>query len=359
MPELPTTAPPQTLPDWPTFGLTDDVRPALRRALEAAHPAALVTISGLDGGGPRPVGTQMVWADGVVSGFLSGGCVEGDVVTHAQACLRDGQPRRLVYGEGSPWPDIRLLCGARMELLVERVPPGDLAAETLFDLTENRAAAVWLTDGVRRECHPAERAPDPWQGALARRYEPAVRLVVMGSDPSALAIAALGAQAEFETTLVRPKGPAEPPPLAGVAYSRESPAQALAAVGIDGWTAIAAASHESELDHEALIAALPSAAFYVGALGARRRLPERLAALRAGGVSASDIDRLRAPIGLDLGGKAPWEVAVAVIGEIVALRYALSSGSTSTGSPTPAAAAPGRRLSSASAAANTVTSDES
>ncbi len=345
-----------SLPDWPSFGLTDDVRPALRAALEAGKPAALVTIQGLSGGGPRPLGTQMVLADGVVSGFLSGGCVEGDVAAHARECLEDGQPRRLIYGEGSPWPDIRLLCGARMELLVERVLPGDGAAETLFALTDRREPAVWLTDGTRRECHPMGTAPEPWQGALARPYEPTLRLIVVGSDPTALAIAATGAQAEYETTLVRPKGPAEPPPVAGVRYSREPPSVALPAAGLDPWTAVAAASHESEIDHETLITALPSQAFYVGALGARRRLPERLMALRAAGVSEDDIGRLRAPIGIDLGGKAPWEVAIAVIGEIVALRYARASGSTSMVSPAAAAA---RRLSRALAEANTVTSDES
>jgi xanthine dehydrogenase accessory factor len=209
-----------------------------------------------------------------------------------------------------------------MEVLVERVEPGDAAARTLFQLTDSRLPAVWLTDGTRRECHPADRAPAPWQGALSRRHDPAVRLIVVGSDPTALAIAGLGAQADYETTLVRPKGPAERPPLARVAYSREEPGAALARIGIDAYTAVCAASHESELDHATLIAALPSPAFYVGALGARRRLPERLMALQAAGVSRENVDRLRAPIGLDLGGKAPWEVAVAVIGEIVALRYA-------------------------------------
>ena len=349
----------EALPDWPMFGLTDDIRDALRSALVADRAAALVTIIGLDGGGPRPLGTQMVWSDGLVSGFLSGGCVEGDVVVHAQQCLEDGVPRHLVYGEGSPWPDIRLLCGARMELLVERVLPGDSAAQTLFDLTDARQAAVWISDGTRRECRSVASDPSPWPSAHMRTYAPAVRLIVVGSDPTALAIAAMGAQAGHETTLVRPKGPVEPPPLAGVTYLRDNPAIALSKTGLDAWTAVAASSHESEIDHETLIAALPSPAFYVGALGARRRLPERLAALRHAGVLEADVSRLRAPIGLDLGGKAPWEVAIAVIGEIVALRYALDSGNTDTGSPTAAAGAPGRRLSKASAEANTVTSDES
>ena len=92
------------------------------------------------------------------------------------------------------------------------------------------------------------------------------------------------------------------------------------AIGLDPWTAVAVATHDADLDHAALARALPSAAFYVGALGARRRLPDRQAWLAAAGLSAADIARLRAPIGLDTGGKAPWEVAIAVLAEITAER---------------------------------------
>ena len=85
---------------------------------------------------------------------------------------------------------------------------------------------------------------------------------------------------------------------------------------------MAVATHDADLDHAALMAALPSEAFYVGALGARRRLPDRQTWLRDAGLHDAQIARLHAPIGLDLGGKAPWEVAIAVLGEITALRYA-------------------------------------
>ena len=113
---------------------------------------------------------------------------------------------------------------------------------------------------------------------------------------------------------------------------------------------MAVATHDLETDQAALRAALPSEAGYVGLLGARARLPERLARLRASGVQENAIGRLHAPIGLDLGGaKAPWEVAVSVIGEILALRYARASGSTSTSPPASTAGAPGGRRSSASA----------
>lgn len=299
-------------------GLADDARPALAVALSRGS-AALATITALGGGGPRPVGAQMVFGENIVSGFLSGGCIEADVETHARACLEDGQPRRLVYGEGSPWPDIRLLCGARIEILVEKIEPDDPAARTLLDLAAARAPAFWVTDGHRRLC--VEEPQALWPGAFERAYDPAPRLIVLGGDPTALAVASLGAQSGFETVLIRPKGPEAPPPLPNVAYRREPAEAALAAVGLDPWTAIAVCGHDLELDHAALLAALPSPAPYVGLLGARRRLPERLARLKTAGLSERDLAKLRAPIGLDLGGKAPFEVAVAVIGEIMAVRH--------------------------------------
>lgn len=319
------SAPSAMSSDWPLHGLADDMRPALAAAL-ARGPAALATIISLGDGGPRPVGTQMVFGQNESggdsrAGFLSGGCIEADVEEHARACIADGRPRRLVYGEGSPWPDIRLLCGARIEILVERITPDDPAARDLLVLAKVRVPATWTTDGERRACAPASETVEAWPGAFSRRFDPPPRLVVFGGDPTALAVAGLGAQSGFQTTLVRPKGPLAPPPLPAVAYRRDDVAGAVAAIGLDPWTAVAICGHDETVDHQALLAALPSAAPYVGLLGARRRLGERLERLRAAGVTERDLAKLRAPIGLDLGGKAPFEVAVAVIGEIMATRH--------------------------------------
>jgi xanthine dehydrogenase accessory factor len=320
--------------------MTDDVRPTLAQVREAGLACALATLTAVDGGGPRPVGTQMVFAPnagmgGVVAGYFSGGCVESDVADHAYACLADGNPRTLVYGEGSPWPDIQLLCGARIEIFLERVAPDDRALTELLDAHRDRRPVVWVSDGVAREC--AEDL-SPWPEAqVVRHYEPTPRLIVVGGDPTALAIAQLGAQSELETTLVRPKGPEQGPPIPGVNYSRAEPADAFAAIGVDPWTSIAIATHDLETDRAALRAALPSAAAYVGLLGARRRIADRLGPLRAEGAPESAFAKLHAPIGLDIGGKAPWEVAISVIGEIMALRYARESGNTSTTLPASAA----------------------
>ncbi len=306
------------LPEWPTFGLAEDVRPALRRAREAAPALVLATLTSVEGGGPRPEGTQMVFGDGVVAGYFSGGCVESDVADHAAACLQDGEPRRLVYGEGSPWPDIQLLCGARIEIFLEKVASDDASLAELLAAETERRPVTWVSDGVTRAC-AAEVEPWP-EAAVVRHHDPVPRLIVVGGDPTALAIATLGAQSGMETTLVRSRGPVAPPPIPGIAYRREEAGQALRQMDIDGWTAVAVATHDLETDRAALMVALPSPAGYVGLLGARRRLPERLAPLRAAGVAEGSIARLHAPIGLDIGGKAPWEVAVSVIGEIMSLR---------------------------------------
>ncbi|WP_430423110.1 XdhC family protein [Phenylobacterium sp.] len=345
------------LPEWAQFGLAEDVRPALKAARDGGSALVLATLVSVEGGGPRPEGTQMVFAPGIVSGYFSGGCVEGDIAGHAAACLSDGEPRTLVYGEGSPWPDIRLLCGARIEIFLERLSADDAALSALLDAWGGRRPVVYVSDGRARACAPAL---SPWpEAAVIKAYEPTPRLVIVGGDPTALAIAELGVKSGFETTLVRPKGPETPPPVAGVAYRREDPETALAIIGLDAWTAVAVATHDLDTDRAALKAALPSAASYVGLLGARRRLAGRLAELQAEGMPEAAIARLHAPIGLDIGGKAPFEVAVSVIGEITAMRYARASDSMSTTSPSATAGALGARRNSASEAAKTLTSEES
>jgi xanthine dehydrogenase accessory factor len=294
--------------------------------MAAGEASALVTLFALEGGGPRPPGAQMLFTQSTVAGFLSGGCVESDVALHAAKTLADGEPRRLVYGEGAPWPDIRLLCGARIELLVERLASKDAIAGALLAAMDERRPVIWRSDGKTRALNLVSGLDrsvcifyeNPF--GIARRHDPVLRVIVIGGDPIALATASLAAQVGYEAVLVRPKGPEAPPPFASVAYSRAEPAQAMTEIGVDRWTAVVVATHDWNIDQAALEWALASPAGYVGVLGARRRLPERLARLRLAGIADSQLSRLKAPIGLDLGGKAPWEVAVAIIAEIIADR---------------------------------------
>lgn len=312
------TPPPSTFTaaDWPPEGWTDDVRPALDRARRDGRSCALVTLCAVEGPSPRPVGTQMLIGEETV-GHLSGGCIEGDLALHAAACLVDDAPRRLVYGRGSPWLDIRLACGGRLEVLVEPVRPDDPAIAAVLEAWTARRPVSLVSDGRRRRVFAADEAPAAPEDGYVRAYAPTTRLVVVGRDPTALAMCALSLQIGFETLLVSPDGPAAPPPLDGLLYDRAPPNAALASIGLDRWTAVAVATHDTAWDEEALAAALPSPAVYVGALGARSRLTRQTERLLTLGTPAPALARLHAPIGQPGYGKASWAVAVSAIAEIL------------------------------------------
>ncbi|TYC89437.1 XdhC family protein [Novosphingobium sp. BW1] len=314
--------------DWPTFGWSDDIRPALARALEAGQPAVLATLYKVEGSAPRGAGSQMLFtpedtdtARIAATGYFSGDCIEGDVASHAAAVMADGGPRRLHYGMGSPWIDIRLRCGGALYILVERIDPACPAARSLLDHARARTSCRWISDGTTRRVEPGGGAlldrEDADAVCLARRYDPPRRLIVSGGDPGALAVARLAALSQFETILVRPDGPASPPPFPVSQYRREDPARALEDLGLDRWTAYLGATHEDHHDLGGCLAALRGETGYVAMIGARSRAPARLAALKAAGASADELARLHLSPGISGLGKAPWEVATGIIAEIM------------------------------------------
>ncbi|EIZ80703.1 hypothetical protein WSK_0676 [Novosphingobium sp. Rr 2-17] len=313
--------------DWPLFGWADDVRPALAQAMASGRPAALATLYRVEGSAPRGPGAQMLFAlgdDGLVSasGYFSGDCIEGDVAGHALQVIADGAPRRLHYGMGSPWIDIRLRCGGALHLLLERVLPGDPAVAALLAHAAARTPCLWISDGERREVRAALPdepllVQDDTPFRLSRRYDPPRRLIVSGGDPGALAAAHLAHMARFETILVRPLGPHAPPPFPVSQYLREEPSEAVARLGVDRWTAYLGATHEDHHDLGGCLAALRGNAGYVAMIGAKSRADARRAALTAAGATTAELDRLRLSPGVAGLGKSPWEVATGILAEIM------------------------------------------
>lgn len=303
------------MPEWRTSGIEDDIRPRMFALTRAGEAFALATIAAADGG-PRPVGSQMVVTEDASWGFLSGGCIEDDVARNAREVLAEGTPRHLIYGRGSPYVDIRLPCGGRLEVLVERIAGDDSAVRSLDSLTRLRQSATWRSDGYERVCIPVEGLDSSRHWPVQQTYAPYQRLLVVGGDPVALALAGLGHAMGWETVLLAPFGPADTAPF-GVACDRRPLTQSLSAEMLDRWTAVAVATHGMDADEPALVAALASDAGYVGVLGARRKLAERGQRLADAGVDRSRIARLHAPIGLDIGAGSPWEIAVSVVGQII------------------------------------------
>ena len=320
------------LEDWPIFGLTSDVRPALAEARRAGEHCVLATLGAAENGAPLGAGAQMLFARSGVTGFLSGGCVERDVALHAAEVLRDGEPRTLVYGRGGP-VDIRPPCGGQVVMLLDRIAPDDPAAERLVAPGFARTPLLWLSDGRRRACLvPGETPPAAFRpllqtmrgraamtevgDRLACRFDPGQRLVVVGHDPIALALAEVGVKIGWSTALVRPCGPEQPPPIAGLEYRRGNLVAALEGLAPDLWTAMVIATHDED-DHAAAHVALASQAGYIGMLGSRRRLPARLARLEAAGFAAGALARIHAPVGLAIGARTPYEIAISITAEIV------------------------------------------
>jgi len=156
---------------------------------------------------------------------------------------------------------------------------------------------------------------------FARAYVPSPRLLIVGAVHIAQALAPMAAAAGFEVIVIDPRGAfASAERFPGIQLSDEWPDDALARLGLDAATALVALSHDPKLDDPALELALPSQVFYIGALGSRRTHEKRLGRLRDAGLG-DPVGRIHSPIGLDLGGRSPAEIAVAILAEVIQVRY--------------------------------------
>lgn len=318
--------------DWPFFGLIDDVRPGIAALLVAGQQGALATLAAVDGPSPRKPGAQMLIApEGRAAGYVSGGCVEGSLELIAQDVIAAQAARRVVFGVGSAFEDVRLICGARIEVEVEPVTPADVTWHGLVEAAHARQALLRrrARDG-RASLHPpgAETRAvftDPADGAFFRLYAPQPRLIVLGGDPVALATVLAARAAGFETVLARRMGPAAAPHNLADHYCCDGPADAVAQYALDEWTALITTTHDLDDDHEALLHALPSSAFYVGALGSRRRVADRLEKLARAGIGAAQIARLQAPVGLDIGAATPGEIAISIVAALIQAKRSMGA----------------------------------
>lgn len=328
----------------------DDLMLQIRDWRAAGKGVALATVVRTWGSSPRQQGSHLaVEEGGAFLGSVSGGCIEGAVITEAQTVIADGRPRLLEFGvsDAMAW-EVGLSCGGRIEVYVERI-----AQDGLFDqLNAARAAKrpiamiTRLKDGAQalvaqedvagalvlsaeqldetRRMVRADRsgALESGCGALfARVYVAAPRLLIIGAVHITQALAPMAAMAGFDVTVIDPRRAfATPERLPGISISTAWPDQALAQAGIDAQTAIVTLSHDPKLDDPALVAALRSKAFYIGALGSTRTHAKRVERITELGLGES-LGRIKAPIGLDLGGRAPAEIAVSILAQIVQARY--------------------------------------
>lgn len=291
-----------------------------------AIPGALISICDIEGGAPKPLGTQMaVLADGRHVGYVSGGCVEAAIAAEVVPLIAKGRDEIIRFGKGSCFIDIRFPCGGGIDLLVHVAPSAEMVDEALRRMERREAFSVAFapTDSQARVVEAD--GPTAWHnGFFVRRYLPRTRLVLVGRGPDFELLARVAAAAEFEVSVATPDE-SSAMALAGLGVPVElmrSPGQALA-LPIDGYTATVLLFHEHEWENAILARAVAAEGFYVGALGSQKTHRQRRERLSAMGVVADQIDRIRGPVGLINRARDPATLALSVLSEIAALRAEL------------------------------------
>jgi xanthine dehydrogenase accessory factor len=291
----------------------------LARAKAAGIRGALVTISQIDGGAPKPLGTHMaVLEDGRHVGHVSGGCVEAAIAAEVVPMIARGRDEIMRFGKGSRFIDIRFPCGGGVDLLVHVSPSLEMLAEALARLGRREAFAIAF-DPDASQAAVRDFSTTGWVGgAFVRGFLPRTKLVLCGRGPDFEVLARVAAAAEFDLWLAGPDESVGLGPITQLKNPLQPPTLPL-----DPWTATVLLFHEHEWEDALLAQAVAGAGFYVGALGslkthARRR--ERLAAM---GLPAAQIDRIHGPIGLIDRAREPGMLALSVLAEITAERARL------------------------------------
>ena len=297
--------------------------------------AALATVVETWGSAPRPVGSQLaVSGRSEIAGSVSGGCVEGAVVAEALDAMETGRPSVLEFGVSDDEAfAVGLACGGTIRVLVEPVGeaiPEDLLAELVAARAAHEPVGYAVDTGAWTRA--LVRPGDPLAGGrfasdrsgfegetFVAVLNPPLRLIVVGGVHVAQPLVEMARLAGYAPSVVDPREAfASPDRFPGTALRHDWPDEALTALALDARCAVVMLTHDPKLDDPALMVALRSPAFYVGALGSTRTHAKRVARLAEAGLGEADLARLHAPVGLPIGAASPAEIALAILAEITA-----------------------------------------
>lgn len=289
----------------------------------AGVPVALATAIDVFGSSPAPAGTSMAVAgNGAILGSVSGGCVEQAALTACRDLLAGGPPRvqRFGFGEEAA-ARAGLACGGEVDVLVHRFEPAS-SRTALHAAAAGAAAALgFVVAGPQlgRTVH-ADRAMGA--ATYVDRVRAAPRMLVVGITETASALVAAATAAGYRVTVCDVRAafvtPERFPGAVGVLAAAGH--EVLAGLGLGPDDAVCVLGHDEDLDPLAIAVALEGPARYVGAIGSRATTARRRVQLADLAVEPARIARLRMPMGLDLGGRAPAETAIAVLAEVLAVR---------------------------------------
>ena len=300
--------------------------------MNRGHRVVLGTVVRTWGSSPRPPGSLMIIRDdGQVAGSLSGGCIEDDLIDR----IKRGEvgarlPQATTYGSTAEEAQrFGLPCGGTVQIVLEPLSAQSLLRELLSTIESHRVVRrrLEMATGLvsMKACDDGDALG--FDGlVLETVHGPRLRLVIIGGGQLSRYLASMAVMLDYRVTVCDPREEyhegwlSETGRMEGVTLSRSMPDDLVIAMNLDANSALVAVTHDPKLDDLALMEALKTPAFYVGALGSRRNNDGRRQRLLAFDVSLAEVDKLRGPVGLNLGAKTPPEIAMSIVAEMTAMR---------------------------------------
>jgi xanthine dehydrogenase accessory factor len=297
-----------------------------REWLAAGRKVWIVTVIETWGSAPRPPGALLAMRDdGLVVGSVSGGCVEDDLIERVRTGERVEHPSLIVYGiSKDEAARFGLPCGGTLRLVQEPLVDGAWIDQILDRTAKHGLVARTLdVDNGRWSIEPATRDDVfTFDGHVMRSvFGPRWRMLVIGAGQLSRVLAQMAQVLDFDVTCCDPREEYYLTwDIPGTHFTKEMPDDVVLAMQLDPHSAVVAVTHDPKLDDLALLEALKSPAFYVGALGSRANTAARKERLAMFELTPQEIARLHGPIGLDIGSKTPAEIAISILAEVIAVR---------------------------------------
>ena len=295
--------------------------------LEEGRPVLLVTVVKTWGSSPRPEGAMLaVRDDGLVVGSVSGGCIEDDLIDRTRRLgMKQTRCEAVTYGVSADEARrFGLPCGGTIQLVVEPLNRDSGIRALLREIEAGHLVGRRLDlQTGEATLHPAQAVDGlSFDGTtLTTIHGPRYRMLVIGASQLSKYLAQIAVGLGYQVTICDPRDEyTETWDIPGVALVRTMPDDTVRAMRLDERCAVVALTHDPKLDDLALMEALKSRAFYVGALGSRANNAKRRERLLEFDVSAEEIARLHGPIGIYIGSRTPPEIAVSILAEITAVK---------------------------------------
>ncbi|OYT86885.1 MAG: hypothetical protein CFE46_15825 [Burkholderiales bacterium PBB6] len=294
---------------------------------QAGHAVVLGTVTRTWGSAPRPVGALVaIRDDGLVAGSVSGGCIEDDLIARVrEGAVATELPQVVHYGvSGDEAARFGLPCGGTLELVLEPVRPHSQIDALLKQLDAGTRVRRELTLASGAVQLSTATGPDQLRlsaDQLLSVHGPSWRLLLIGAGQMTQYLASMALALDYQVVVCDPREEYLPD-MPGVQRLRSMPDDAVQAFAPDAHTAVIALTHDPKLDDLALMEALRSPAFYIGAIGSRLNQDKRKQRLAEHfGLTEAELSRLHGPVGLKNGARTPPEIAVAILAELTAERY--------------------------------------